>query len=174
MTDRVEAIAMLTVLATALLVVPTAAQSGADRYAAQMRTIAEQTRSQHQVDAVVTQGRVQGAQPYSADLPSVVQWREGSQIRTGRATFSTSTSTGQRVVIWLDNQGKVVAAPRHKADAQLSAFVQAAGVWLGAVTLSVLIAYLVRRLLDRIRANAWERELQLLAHNDDGWANRRI
>ncbi len=51
---------------------------------------------------------------------------------------------------------------------------QSAGVWLGAVALSVLIAYLVRRLLDRMRANAWERELRLLAHNDDGWANRRI
>ncbi len=43
MTDRVEAIAVLTVLATALLVVPTAAQSGADVYAAQVRAIAERT-----------------------------------------------------------------------------------------------------------------------------------
>lgn len=174
MTDRVEAIAILAVLTTALLVVPTAAQSGADVYAAQMRAITEQTRSLHPVDAEVIRGTVQGAQRYSTGLPVVVHWREGSQTRTGRTTFPTPTSAGQQVVIWLDQQGKVVDAPRHKADAELSAFVRSVGVWLGAVALSVLIAYLVRRMLDRVRANAWERELQLLTHNDDGWANRGI
>lgn len=174
MTDRIEAIAVLAVLATALFVVPAAAQSGADVYAAQMRAITEQTRSLHHLDAEVIRGTVQGAQRYSTGLPVEVQWREGSQTRTGRTTFPTPTSTGQRVVIWLDQQGKVVDAPERKADAQWSAFVRSAGVWLGAVALSVLIAFVIRRWLDRIRANAWERELQLLAHNDDGWANRRI
>jgi hypothetical protein len=174
MSDRVEAIAILAVVLTALLIVPTAAQSGADVYATQMRAITEQTRSLHPVNAEVIRGTVQGAQRSSTALPVSVQWREGSQTRTGRTTFPTPTTTGQRVVIWLDPQGKVIDAPRRKADAQLSAFMRSAGVWLGAVALSVLIAYLVRRLLDRMRANAWERELQLLAHNDDGWANRRI
>src|SRR5690349_12090091 len=173
-TDRVEAIAILVVLATALLVVPIAAQSGSDVYEAQMRAITEQTRSQHQVDAEVIRGTVQGAQRYSTGLPVLVQWREGSQTRTGRTTFPTPTATGQRVVIWLDKQGTIVDAPEREADAELSAFVRSAGVWLGSVALSVLIAYLVRRMLDRVRAKAWERELQLLAHNDDGWANRRI
>lgn len=174
MTDRLEAIAILAVLLTALLIVPTAAQSGAAVYSAQMQAITEQTRSLHPTDAEVVRGTVQGAQRYSTGLPVAVQWREGSQTRTGRTTFPTPTSTGQHVVIWLDQKGNVVDAPRRKADAQLSAFVRSAGVWLGAVALSVLIAYLVRRMLDRVRANAWERELQLLAHNDDGWANRRI
>lgn len=174
MTDRVEAIAILAVLATALFVVPTAAQSGANVYAAHMRAITEQTRSQHQVDAEVIHGTVQEAQGFSTGLPVVVQWREGAQTRTARATFPAPTSTGQRVVIWLDHQGKVVDVAKHQADAQLSAFGRFAGVWLGAVASSMLIAFLIRRWLDRMRANAWERELQLFAHNDDGWANRRI
>ena len=174
MTDRVEAMTVLGVLLTALLIVPAAVQSGADAYSAEVRAITEQTRSLHSTNAEVLRGTVQGAQRFSTGLPVLVQWREGSQTRTGRTTFSTPTSTGQQVVIWLDQKGNVVDALRRKADAQLTAFVRSVGVWVGAVALSVLIAFLVRRWLDRVRANAWERELQLLAHNDDGWANRRI
>jgi hypothetical protein len=40
------------------------------------------------------------------------------------------------------------------------------------VAFSVLSALAFRRALDRVRARAWERELLVLAHNDDGWANR--
>jgi hypothetical protein len=38
---------------------------------------------------------------------------------------------------------------------------------------SALVAYLIYRGLDRSRDRAWENELHLLAHSDDGWANRR-
>jgi hypothetical protein len=32
---------------------------------------------------------------------------------------------------------------------------------------------MIRRGLDRARDRAWEREIRLFAHNDDGWANRQ-
>jgi hypothetical protein len=72
------------------------------------------------------------------------------------------------LTIWLDNTGKVVAAPEKPMAAKSDAAAQAAVVWLGAVAFSVLIARALRRWLDRCRASAWERELQLLANNDDG------
>ena len=34
------------------------------------------------------------------------------------------------------------------------------------------VSSLIRRGLDRSRYRSWERELHLLAYNDDGWANR--
>ena len=51
----------------------------------------------------------------------------------------------------------------------------AAGIlWGTIVTCSAFAALVVRRTLDRSRDRAWERELHLLAYNDDGWANRHI
>jgi hypothetical protein len=35
-----------------------------------------------------------------------------------------------------------------------------------------MVAFGMVRGLDRSRDRAWDRELHLMAHNDDGWANR--
>jgi hypothetical protein len=66
----------------------------------------------------------------------------------------------------------VVAAPLTKDDAALSAVSAAGAVWLVIVSAAHWRLFVVQMGLDRSRNRAWERELHLLAHNDDGWANR--
>jgi hypothetical protein len=170
--DRLEALAVLAVLGTALFAVPVAAQAGTQIYDAGVRTAHEQAHSRHFVEAVVVDGSTGlPADPDGADYVRA-QWREGTQLRTEQIITPATIEAGDRIKVWLDDTGKVVAAPLTMADANLSALVGAGTVWVAIVACSAVVAFVIRRVLDRTRDRAWERELLLLAYNDDGWANR--
>lgn len=170
--DRLEALAVLSVLATAIFALPVAAQAGTTLYEAGVRTANEQAHSRHSVEAVAVEDSA--AVPAEFDDPSYVraQWGEGTQLRSERVITSTTVRAGEPLEIWLDDAGKVVAAPQTAADAELNAAVAAGTVWVALVACSALVAFVIRSGLDRSRDRAWEQELHLLAHNDDGWANR--
>jgi hypothetical protein len=170
--DRLEALAVLAVFGTALIALPVAAQAGTLVYDAGARTATEQAHSRHSVQAVAVEGS--SSMPADFDNPAYVraQWREGTKLRTEQVVTPATVTAGQPLTIWLDNAGKVVAAPLTIEDAELSAAAAAATVWAVIVICSALVAFGIRRRLDHSRDRAWERELQLLAHNDDGWANR--
>ncbi len=170
--DRLEALAVLSVLATAIFALPAAAHAGTMLYDAGVRTADEQAHSRHSIEAVAVEDSA--AVPAEFDDPSYVraQWGEGTQLRTERVITPTTVRAGQPLEIWLDDAGKVVAAPQTAADAELNAVVAAGTVWVALIACSALVAFVIRAGLDRSRDRAWEQELHLLAHNDDGWANR--
>jgi hypothetical protein len=172
--DRLEALAVLAVLFTALTAVPVAAQAGTQIYDAGARTASEQARSRHSVGAVAVEDG--SSPPADFDSPAYVraQWREGTQLRTERVIAPATVQAGEPLTIWLDDTGKVVVAPLTTNDVKLGAVVAAGTVWVAIVVCSALVAFVIRRGLDQSRDRAWERELQMLAHNDDGWANRHI
>jgi hypothetical protein len=93
-------------------------------------------------------------------------------MRTEQITSTSTAKAGESLTVWLDTTGKVVAAPMTADDAELSAAVASGTVWIAIVACGALAVFLIRRGLDRIRARAWDSALHLLAHNDDGWANR--
>lgn len=172
--DRIEALTVLAVLATALFAVPAAAQAGTLVYDVGARTAIEQAQSRHSVDAVVVE--VSAALPVDFDNPNYVraQWRDGAQVRTEQVITPGMPKVGDPVKIWLNDAEKVVAAPQTADDAKLSAIVAAISVWVAIVACSALMAFFIHRALQRSRDRGWDRELHLLVHNDDGWANRRI
>lgn len=170
--DRLEALAVLGVLVIAILAAPFAAHVGDLTYDASMRTVAEQSRDRHAVAATVVVGST--GMPADFENSSLVraQWQEGSQLRTEQVVSPTTLEVGAPLTIWLNGSGKVVAAPLSAFDAKVNSVGLTWTVWTAAVACSALVAFLLRKGLDRSRARAWERELRLLAHNDDGWANR--
>lgn len=170
--DRIEALSVLGVLMLALLIVPVASHMADEVYDVRMQTVAEQTQTRHSVQTVVVEGS--NRMPVDLNNPAFVrvEWREGTQVRTAEVVSPESVTAGAPVTIWLDNDGKVVSAPLTEVDAKVSAVGVAWTVWITSMVFGVLAALLVRRGLDRLRLRAWERELVLLAHNDDGWANR--
>jgi hypothetical protein len=173
--DRLEALVVLGVLVTALVAFPVAMSAGTLVYESGMRTADEQAHSRHSVDALVVEGSGLPADVDSpADTPAYVrvQWREGTQMRTEQVLSPTTMRAGDQTTVWLDDSGKVVAAPLKPGDAKLNAVVAAGTIWTALVLSSALVAYLIHRGLDRSRDRAWEHELHLLAHSDDGWANR--
>ena len=161
-------------LVTALFAVPAAAQAGDMIYDAGVRTANEQAHTRHAVEAVAVDGSAR--MPVDFDSPAYVraQWREGTHLRTEQIITAATLKPGEPLKIWLDNSGKVVAAPLSPDDAKLSAIVAVGSVWIAIVVCSAVLAFVVRRWLDRLRDRAWEREPRLLAHNDDGWANRHL
>lgn len=171
--DRLEALAALAVLATALFAIPLATQAGSQVYETGARTANEQAHSRHSVEAVAVEGRSSAQADFYTPAYVRAQWREGSRVRTERVISESPIQSGDPMKIWLDDAGKVVAAPLTTADAELSAIGAGGTVWVVIVTFTALVAFGIRRGLDRSRDRAWERELHLLAHNDDGWANRR-
>ena len=176
--DRLEALAVLAVFVSALIAIPAAAQAGNLVYESAARTANEQAHDRHAVQALVVEGsRHMPADPEgpAAGGPTSVkaQWRDGTQMRTEEITSPSMAKAGESLTIWLDDAGKVVAAPMTVDDAELSVAVAVGMVWIAIVACAALVAFLIRRGLDRSRDRLWERELHLLAHNDDGWANRQ-
>lgn len=172
LSDRLEAFAVLGVLVLALIAVPVSVHLGSKTYESRMHTAAEQTQTRHSVEAVVVEGSM--GMPADFDSPAYVQveWREGAVTHNAQVISPETVKAGAPLTIWLDDSGKVVGAPLTPVDAKVSALGVAWTIWISAVVLSVFAALVVRQGLDRSRARAWERELLLLAHNDDGWANR--
>jgi hypothetical protein len=172
--DRLEALAAFAVLVTALVAVPVASQAGGQIYDAGVRTANEQTHTRHAVQAVALDSST--SMPADFDNPVYVraQWHEGTQLHTERVVAPMGVKAGQPMTIWLDDAGRVVMAPQTAQDAELSAVAAACTVWVVIVACSLLLALVIRNRLDRSRDRSWERELHLMAHNDDGWANRHI
>ena len=149
--DRLEALAALAVLVTALLAVPAAARAGDLIYDADMRTANEQALTRHAVQAVAVDGSAR--MPVDFDSPAYVraQWREGTHLRTEQVITPATLKPGESLKVWLDDGGKVVAAPRTPDDAKLSATVTAGSVWLAIVVCSAMLAFGFRRWLDGSR-----------------------
>ncbi|CAN5296975.1 membrane protein [soil metagenome] len=172
--DRLEALSLLAVVVVALVAIPFAGQVADMAYDASMRTVDEQTRTRHSVEAKVTEGST-GMPADFENSPYVrAEWREGTQQRSEMVVSPVTVGAGAPITLWLDEDGDVVAAPLTASDARVNAMGVSGTVWITAVAFGALAALLSRRALDRSRAHAWERELRLLRHNDDGWANRHI
>jgi hypothetical protein len=172
-TDRLESLVALAAVAGALFAAPFAAHAGTQMYDAGIRTIDEQRHSRHPVEAVAMERASLSA---DFDGPSYVraQWREGTRLSTERVITPATVNAGEPISIWLDDTGKVVAAPLTPEDATLSAAVAAGALWVTIAVCGGLVAYAVRIGLNRSRGREWDRELALLTHNDDGWANRHV
>jgi hypothetical protein len=171
-TDRAEALSVLAVVVLALIAIPMATMLYDQTYVDRMNTVAEQAQTRHSVQATVVHGST--GLPTDFDTPAYVtaQWKEGSEVRSEQIVSPATVATGESLTVWLDDDGTVTGAPLQPVDAELSALGIAVVAWGLGVLFLIFGATAIRRILDRLRDRAWERELRLLTYNDDGWANR--
>lgn len=170
--DRLEALVVLGVLIAAILAGPIAMSAGDSIRETGSRMAEEQSHSRHPVQALVIGGV---GLPTDMQSPASVQvqWRDGNHTRTESIAALATTKPGDHMTVWLDDDsGKVVTAPMRAGDAAVNGVLAALTVWITLVMCAALVAYFIRRGLDRARDRAWEREIRLFTHNDDGWANR--
>jgi hypothetical protein len=171
--DRLEALSFLVLFVMTLLAIPFATHVGDQTYDSTMRFVHEETQSRHSVRAVVVQGSTALPTDFSTPLYVTVQWRDGARQRTEQIVSPGTVETGAELTVWLDPAGKVVTAPLTSLDASVNAASAGWTVWTVAVVFCGLLGLAIRKVLDRARARSWERALQMLAIDDDGWANRR-
>lgn len=163
---------MLMVLVVAALAIPFVSLSSDQALDTRMQIINEQMRTRHPVEAVVVDKINAPPSRYSGPGSVRVEWREGTQVRSAVVSSPTLGSPGATVTIWLSDAGAVVPPPQTPQAARSVAAARAWVQWIGIVGAAALFAFGSQRLLDRHRAHLWERELLVLAHNDDGWADR--
>ena len=97
--DRLEALAVLAALVTALIAIPAAAQAGTLVYESAVHTADEQAHDRHAVQALVVQGSrrmpTDFEGPNSDGSVSVrAQWRDGTQVRTEEITSPIDGQSG--------------------------------------------------------------------------------
>lgn len=169
--DRLEAFAILGVLVIALAAIPAALAAGGIVHRSGLQTSQQEISNRHPVQATVVAGV---GLPTDLETPASVrvQWQEHNRERTESVAGVATVKPGDQMTIWLDERGKVVAAPMQAGDAQLQAVVAGVAAWTSITMVGALLACVVCRILERSRDRAWDRELRLWAYNDDGWANR--
>ncbi|WP_149481966.1 hypothetical protein [Mycolicibacterium sp. P1-18] len=170
--DRLEALAVLIVIAVALLAIPVAQRAGDRDFADRMHQISQQQQSRHSVSAIATADSGSPApRRFGSPVNVRVEWREGVHQRSEVVTNPSFVRAKAPVTVWLDDAGAVVSAPDRPEDARAAATGLAWGWWVGIVGLCTVMAFAIRRCLDLHRAASWQRELRLMAYNDDGWAS---
>jgi hypothetical protein len=173
--DRLEALAVLALLGMTLLAIPFAVGVSHQTYDSTIRIVEEEAQSRHSVQASVVEGSTGPLTDLDTPQYVRVQWRDGTQQRIENVVSPDPglVKAGAHLTIWLDSTGKVVTAPLTPSDASVNAASVGWTVWVLAVVFNGLTGLGIRHCLDRSRARTWDRALQWLAHQDDGWANRR-
>ncbi|GAA1696826.1 hypothetical protein GCM10009765_52700 [Fodinicola feengrottensis] len=176
--DWIESVVLRVGLVATVVVIALAPSIGTDTYTREMRQVATQTASRHQIFAVALGNAAtqppSGAEPSGIAPPPVRvpgSWRTADgRTHRGSIEVDSGTLAGARVPIWVDQTGQQVPAPETESSAMIGAVVAAGGVVAFTILVFVALYWLVRWPLDRLRMASWEREWRRTASD---WAPGR-
>jgi len=174
--DRVEALILMLVFATALVVTPVAGAIGTAVHDTHARAYVEQAQDRRPVTAVVTDKPsatvIEDAIAMSEHAPMVVRapvlWRADGVDHTEALKVDPEARIGDRVDLWVDGSGHRVAAPKPMSQAGIDAMVVGAASWFGLMAGVAGLTASVRAGLTRRRDIGWDRELRALVDNGGG------
>lgn len=174
--DRLEALILMLVFATALVVTPFSAAIGTAVHDTNARTYAEQSRNRHPVTAVVTDkpsatvidDAIAMSEETRVVVRAPVRWRVDGVDHTETPKVDPEAKVVDRVDIWVDGSGHRVAAPIPTSQAGIDALVVGAASWLGLIAGVAGLSALVRAGLTGRRDIGWDRELRALVDNGSG------
>lgn len=166
--DRVEAVLLVLVVATALVVIPVAGAIGTAVHEARARLYAEEAQTRHTIAATAIEDSTvfveQDAEMFSAQA----RWRVNGVEHVGSVDLVHEAKVGDQLDIWVDGSGSLVAAPTPTWQAGTAAIFAAVGAWLIAMTGVAGLSVFVRSHLTRRRYRGWEREWQAFVRDGGG------
>lgn len=166
--DRLEAVVLVLVFATALVVTPVAGAIGTAVYEVRARLYAEEAQTRHTVAATAMEDSTilveQDVEAFSAQA----RWHANGVEHFGSVGLAHETKAGDQLDVWVDASGDQVVAPTPTWRAGIDAMFAGAGVWLIAMTGIAGLSVFVRSRLTRRRYSAWEREWRALVSDDGG------
>lgn len=163
--DRIEAAAMVLVLAIALLSAPLAAASGTAIHDNLSHRFAQDRISRHQILATATQDSTFLPQPYGKPFVTTVRWEFGNGIHADELRTSDSVKADEQQWIWVDSDGNRTFAPFGDREAAVEAVVAAVGLWFATIGIACAGWALLRYRLNKRRGADWDRDLEQLADN---------
>jgi hypothetical protein len=167
--DRIEALAMVLGIGLSLLGVPVAGAVGTDVYAARGSTYADDARTRHTVSATVTETAAASSDTGTVD--GQARWQTDGVTHTASFEAPVPVKVGDRVDIWVDENGNEVDPPAPTSRAGFDAVSVAVPIELVVVAASGALVGATRWWLARIRDARWESGLKALADGGGGRAN---
>ncbi len=163
--DRIEATALLIVIAVALFAAPVAGAVGTGTYDSLKHAFAVDRINSREVAATATQDSRWSPRSYEKPFVTPVRWQFEGAVHTDEVQTDYMKAS-DRLTIWIDAIGNRRTSPRTDRDAATEAIFTALGLWFAAVAVAIVSWAALRVRLDRSRHAAWDRELHDLA--DDG------
>ncbi|HJT95713.1 MAG TPA: hypothetical protein VJ777_27855 [Mycobacterium sp.] len=164
--DRVEALVLVLAVVVSVLCAPIAAAFGTAVYESNRHLYAGQARSRHPVAAAVTDVPQQILR--ASTITVQVRWSADGAERTGTVKAPSTTTAGDSIEIWLDNNGAQVPAPTPTARAAVVALVAAVAIWASVIAAVATLFAITRAVCDRIRFTGWQHDLESLVGHGDG------
>ena len=170
--DRFEAVVVGLVAVAAILVVPLACALGTSVHDARAADYARRGAAQHELIATVTSDSSPFSEPYSVRTFTPVQWTVDGVTHRDQALTPDTVKVGDRVPIWVDDHGALVARAPSSWQAVIDAVCAAVALWEGTIAGGLMMLKGLQHHLQRNRFAVWERELDDLAP-DGGSRSKR-
>lgn len=169
--DRIEAIVVITAVVLSLLAAPVAGAIGTTVHDARSRIYAEQAHTRRPISAMVTKiGRsADVVHPYSYTTLVEARWHAEGIQHVDTFSVKHAVAVGDQVDVWVNGQGEPVAPPAPGSQAAIDAVRVAILLWLMATGCAAALVALVRWRINRRHDTDWEREIGAMA--DRRWAD---
>ncbi|EME50819.1 transmembrane protein [Amycolatopsis decaplanina DSM 44594] len=160
--DRFEALLLKVVILAALLAIPVAAAVGSANHGRQVAAAAADAIGRQAATAYLSKDApvriVDSESVGTGNSTTEATWTDSRGVRhTGGVLATPGSPAGSAVPIWIDARGELTAAPRTASTAVFDSVLVGLWLWFAMVAALVLLHQVVRLILDRHRAAAWER-----------------
>src|SRR5436305_10160412 len=155
-TDRVEALMLLSVFVISIVALPVAAAVGTAVHDSRSRTYAEQAQTHQKVIATITGDSDARRNLSSPTVTAPARWFAAGTEHTAMVVAERTAKPGEEVEIWVDQQGSPVGKPAFSAVDE--AVATASAIWFGAVIAGAALFGLTRVVIDRKRYAGWQRD----------------
>lgn len=170
--DRVQAAMLVLTVMVSLLAVPVAAAVGTAVHDSMRRFHTEQAQTRHTVAATVINDSAANQPPWTRKTVTVqARWFAGASQHTGALNAQPTAKAGDRIDVWVDSDGHRVDKPTPVSRAAANAVLTAAAIWLSVAAAAATLFALSQLVLDRIRAAAWQHDIDNLVGHGGGRTN---
>lgn len=161
--DRVEALIVVLAFVVSMLALPVAATVGTAVYESRSRVYAEQAQTRQKVTATVT-GESDARRNLSSPTATAPgRWFVAGTEHTGMVVVPRAAKPGERVDIWVDEQGSPVGKPALSALDE--AVATGAALWFGVVIVAGALVGLTHNVADQKRHTGWQRDFDRMVGN---------
>ena len=169
--DRIEAMVLVSAVAISLLAAPVAGAIGTAVYDARSRAYAEDAHTRQPTRAIVTTTKngAAVARPYMNTTIVHARWRAAGSEHADAFRSERAVAVGDQIGIWVNDRGERVRPPTPASQAVVEAVLVGLPLWLMVMGAATALVAVVRWRLDCHHDADWEREIGDLA--DRRWAD---
>ncbi|MCV7221509.1 hypothetical protein H7I95_11395 [Mycolicibacterium elephantis] len=169
--DRLEAVIVLITASVALMAVPVAGAVGTAVHDSRSQVYAQQAQSRHPWTATVTGDAISADElDITAGIPAMprqtitvpARWVVDGSEHRGMVNAAPTVALGDRVDIWIDDDGRLVGEPAPQSRAPAEAVAAALGVWLGITAGVAVVGAFARVALNHARDARWQYDIDSL------------